>query len=398
MQKKITIDQLRPGMYVVSTNRSWISLPFFRKSIQNQRTIDKLRKANVTDLVIDLNRGVDVEIAIDGAPADLPPAGSGAAIQRQAEQASQIQTMVFQQTAELMEEIRAGKVITEEQADQQVGLLMDQIFEDPQSMLCVSVLRNANEVVFDHCVNLSILALFVGKSMQLDEVALLNLGKAALLHDIGKCMLPKEIINKKGRLSRSEQEHLRQHVDRGLAYLAKMKNVPAVIIDFVGQHHEYLDGSGYPRGLKGDEISFYGKLACVLNAYDSMIHRDGTNRPVDPRAALDEMKEQVGRLYDGKAMKWLVDCLGPYPPGTILMLDSGEMAVAFEPNPVAPEEPKILILTHLDGTFREQPLPAQVGEPVGEEHLERRIVTPMTLQDTNFNPLDILAKYGPKSA
>ncbi len=398
MQKKITIDQLRPGMYVVSTNRSWISLPFFRKSIQNQRTIDKLRKASVTDLVIDLDRGVDVEIALDSARGDLPAAGSGAAIQRQAEQASQIQTMVFQQTAELMEEIRAGKMITEEQADQQVGLLMDQIFEDPQSMLCVSVLRNANEIVFDHCVNLSILALFVGKSMQLDEVALLNLGKAALLHDIGKCMLPKEIINKKGRLSRSEQEHLRQHVDRGLAYLAKMKNVPAVITDFVGQHHEYLDGSGYPRGLKGDEISFYGKLAGVLNAYDAMIHRDGANRPVDPRAALGELKEQVGRLYDAKAFKWLVDCLGPYPPGTILMLDSGEMAVAFEPNHTEPEEPKILILTQLDGTFRDQPLPAQVGEAVGEENLERRIVTPMTLEDTNFNPLDILAKYGHKSA
>ncbi|MBO1321202.1 HD-GYP domain-containing protein [Acanthopleuribacter pedis] len=397
MQKKITIDQLRPGMYVVSTNRSWISLPFFRKNIPNQRTIDKLRKAKVTDLVIDLNKGVDVEVAI-GNTEPLPEPGSPAAVQKQAEQAAQIQTMVFQQTAELMEEIRAGKVITEEQADQQVGLLMDQIFEDPQSMLCVSVLRNSDEVVFDHCVNLSILALFVGKSMRLDEEALLNLGKAALLHDIGKCMLPKEIINKKGRLTQSEQEHLRQHVDRGLAYLGKMKNVPAVIRDFVGQHHEFLDGSGYPGGLRGPQISDYGKLACVLNAYDEKIHRDSDGAAVDPRGALEEMQEQAGRLYDPEALKLLVDCLGPYPPGTILMLDSGEMAVAYEPNPNQPEAPKVLILTHLDGTFRDQPLPAQIGQAAGEENLVREIVTPMTLEDTNFNPLDILAKYGPQSA
>lgn len=397
MQKKITIDQLRPGMYVVSTNRSWISLPFFRKHIPNQRTIDKLRKAKVTDLVIDLNKGVDVEVADAAEQPSLPP-GSPAAHQRQGEQAAQIQTVVFQQTAELMEEIRAGKVITEEQADQQVGLLMDQIFEDPQSMLCVSVLRNSNEVVFDHCVNLSILALFVGQSMRLDEEAMLNLGKAALLHDIGKCMLPKEIINKKGRLTKSEREHLRQHVDRGLAYLDKMKKVPAVIRDFVGQHHEYIDGSGYPRGLRGSEISEYGKLACVLNAYDEMIHRDNDGAPVDPRSALEEMQEQVGRLFDAKALQTLIDCLGPYPPGTILMLDSGEMAVAFEPNANEPESPKVLVLTHTDGTFRDQPLPVQVGQTADDEDLVREIVTPMTLDDTNFNPLDILAKYSPKSS
>ncbi|CAM2065959.1 DUF3391 domain-containing protein [Sulfidibacter corallicola] len=394
MRRKITIDQLRPGMYVVSTNRSWISVPFFRKNIRDEKVIAELRSYKVTDVIIDLDRGLDVG-GHERAPAAPLVPGSPEAVQRHFGQAVEVHSMVLEQTCELMEEVSAGNAITEEQANQQVSLLMDQIFEDPQSMLCVSVLRSSDQGIFNHCVNLSILALFVGKSMNLGKGELLMLGKAALLHDIGKCMLPRELVARYHATGRASDQY-QLHVVRGLNYLQKMKGLDPMVAQFAGEHHERPDGRGYPHGLKGDDISWYGKLAAVLNAYDDGVNRGTGGEAIDPREVLDRMRQEVGARFDAKAFSALEKCLGPYPPGTSLMLDSGEMAIAYEPNAAQPEHPKVLLLTRPDGTFREHPLPVPLGTSDCEDGLARGIVTSMTAADTNFNPIDFLANYSSK--
>lgn len=395
MKKKIDIGQLRPGMYVASTNRSWLHLPFFRRKIRNEQTVKKLKAAGVTEVVIDLRKGDDIG---GDAGKKLNPFDHPEVLAENLAASAKVHDQVLEGTRDLMETVRSGGEMDSKEADAQVNLLMDQIMDDPQSMLCISVLKNADEYTFDHCVNSSILALFVGKNMGMPPEELLLFGKGALLHDIGKCMIPNDIIVKPGKLTPEEAAVVRTHVDKGVRYLKKTTGMQEEIIQMVAHHHERMDGSGYPEGLKGDDISWHGRLLGVLDAYDTMIHENYYKDSTDPTEVLKDLVSTVGPLYDERAFKALSDCLGIYPPGTILMLDSGEIALTYQPNTHNPYRPKVLLLTRVDGSFHTQPVPVALTETIAGQHkYKRSILTTMSLEDTNFNPFEIMSKYSLQS-
>ncbi len=392
MKKKISIDQLEPGMYVVSTNRSWLQIPFFRKRIKSREIVEKLRSYRVTDVVIDTDRGRDISASSSSGPVD--PFNHPEVLAANMSRSVVLHSRVMNETAEMMDDIRSGKGFSEKKADRQVNLLIDQVMEDPQSLLCVSVLKNADEFTFNHCVNTAILALFVGQSLGQSRSELLNFGKGALLHDLGKCMVPKDILMKPGKLNQEEETTIKTHVERGVNYLKKMNVVSTEVMQFAHEHHERMDGSGYPRGLKGDQISWCGKLAAVLDVYDAITHENYYKNSEDPKSVLEFIAKGGSSLFDPKAYKALSDCVGLYPPGTLLMLDTGEMAVSYEPNNRVPDRPRVLLLTRKDGSFCPSPEPVDLAETRSEDDAHiRSIVTAMTHEDANFNPFQIIEKY-----
>ena len=391
MKKKISIDQLQPGMYVASTDRSWLSLPFFRRRIRNREIIAKLKSYNVCELVIDTGKGDDLEPGAASGEVDvfdhpeLISQGFGAS--------AQVHEKLMVATSQMMNDVRQGQIISEKTAETNVNLLIDQILTDPQTLLCVSVLKSSDEYTFNHCVNTAILALYVGRSLKMDRIELLKLGKGALFHDIGKCMVPLEILSKPGRLEPEEHRIIMTHVERGVDYLEKMNVTDPEIFSFTRQHHERLDGSGYPANISGDQISWWGRIAAVLDVYDAFIHENYYKDPEDPKYVLETIRANVGKLYDPKAFDALAACLGPYPPGTLLMLDSGEMALSYEPNAQLPERPRALVITHSDGTFSSSPEPIDLMAKDENDHFARSIITSMTNEDANFNPFEILQRF-----
>jgi len=384
-------------MYVASTNRSWLQMPFFRKMIKDQSAIAKLRAYRVTDLVIDTNRGKDLDTGAESHP--VSPFNHPEILHQNLSKSSAVHKQAVEKTGEIMDAVRDGKDLDEKTVGLPVDQMMDMIIEDPQSLLCVSVLKNTDEFTFNHCVNTAILGLFLGKTMGLSEAELLRLGKGALLHDIGKCMIPKEILAKPGRLSSEEVAEVQTHVARGVKYLGKMKNLPVEVIHFTQDHHERLDGSGYPRGLLGDAISWHGRVGAVLDVYDALIHENYYKTSDDPNAVLEIMKKDVGTQYDEKAFNALSDCLGTHPPGSILMLDTGEVAITFAPDIKNPFRPKVLLMTREDGSFCEHPIPIELTETLpGESSFKRSIVTVMSLEEIPFDPFKILDNYSLQSS
>jgi putative nucleotidyltransferase with HDIG domain len=390
MKKKISIDQLMPGMHVVSTNRNWLQLPFFKRKISGPEAINKLRAAKVTELIIDTSKGSDID-------ENAAPAGGTdiAKVQQHFSKAGVVHDQVLKGTADIMEKVRAGHAIDNRAADAQVEALTAQLYEDPQSLLCISVLRNSDEYTYDHCVNMSILALFVGKYLNFSRDELLVFGKGILLHDIGKCMLPREILRKPGKLTAEERRIMGDHVMRGHNYLKKMQSIPQEVLDITAQHHEWVNGTGYPNKLNGDQISWFTKLSAVMDVYDSLLHKNYYKDANIPTEVLSIMEKAVGTQFDDQAFKAVKGCLGIYPPGTSLMLDSGEIGIAFEPNHREPERPKILLITGLSGAFLDDPVAADLTEKNEDGSFKRSIVTDMTREDTNFNPLEILSKNAP---
>ncbi|CAM2069475.1 HD-GYP domain-containing protein [Sulfidibacter corallicola] len=388
MKKKIAIDQLRPGMYVHSLNRSWIRLPFFSNPIRNVETVTKLRAYEVTEVVIDTSRGLDV-------PPETPMGMGETAedVLQQVHESAKVHAEAGAETSALFRDVQDHLDFDDARTDRQVQNLTDQVFRDPHSMLCLSVLRNADTYTYEHSVNVCILALFLGRSLNLSQEELFLLGKGALLHDIGKCMIPQELLQKTGTLTDEETRIMQNHVELGVDYLRRAGSLPEPGLSFISHHHERLDGSGYPRGLKSDAISRFGKLAAVLDIYDAMLHRNHYKEPIDPHTVLLTMRAMVDTQLDPDAYRALCQCLGPYPPGTLLMLNSGEMAIAFEPNGDSPERPRSLLITTPDGTIRGQPIPCDLTQSGTDKHgYARSIVTAINNSDILFNPLDIIAK------
>ncbi len=382
---------------MATTNLSWLQLPFFRKKIPNQSTIDKLRASGVQEVIIDLNRG---DTLAPGAESHLvDPFDHPELLIENVNRSVQVHDQLLHQTKDMMEQVRAGKELDPRQADAQVDAMIDQLIEDPQSMLCVSVLKNSDEYTYDHCVNTAILALFIGKSLNLPERELMVLGKGMLLHDIGKCMIPHSVLTKPGRLTTEEAQVVKSHVAKGVAYLRKTNQLEQQVLTMVTQHHERLDGTGYPDGLMGDQIEPLGRLAGLIDVYDAMIHENHYKDSDDPTAVLKELSGSIGTKFDATAFKSLSDSIGIYPPGTILMLDTGEIALAFQPNARNPYRPRILLLTAKDGSFYSQPMPTCLTDTEPDQKtFKRSILTTMSLEDTNFNPFKILRSYAPQQA
>lgn len=389
MKKKISIDDLKPGMYVAATNRSWLHLPFFRRKIKSEEVVSKLRRYGVRDVFIDTSKGDDLHTAMQVDPFDQPEL-----LTANLSQSAERHEAALKQTSEMMGKVRDGGSISNEEADSSVNLLMDQIMEDPQSMLCVSVLKNADEFTFNHCVNTAILALFVGHHMNMSPKELLIFGKGALLHDIGKCMIPNEILIKPTKLSGEESQIIQGHVEKGVRYLERMAGMEPEVIEMVSHHHERLDGSGYPNGLKGDAICRLGRLAAVIDVYDALIHENYYKVSQDPTLILKEMVTKVGTHYDEASFKALSDCIGVYPPGTILMLESGEIAIVYEPNNRNPYRPKVLLLTNDEGAFYDKPTPIHLTETEeGGQRYKRSVLNTMSLEETHFDPFEVMSKY-----
>ena len=146
-------------------------------------------------------------------------------------------------------------------------------------------------------------------------------------------MIPNEVLTKPTSLTLEETALIKTHVEKGVRYLQKIKGIEPEVLEIVANHHERLDGSGYPNGLRGEAIGRFGSIAAVLDVYDALIHENYYKASKDPGGVLRKMREGSGVLYEERALKALTDCLGIYPPGSLLMLDSGEMAVSWEPNP-----------------------------------------------------------------
>jgi len=392
MKKKISIDQLTPGMYVTSTNRGWLQLPFFRRRIKDQRAIQKLVGYHVTEVVIDTEKGIDLPAESESQRPD--PFDHPEILHENLARSSRLHGKVIEETQAMMALAERGEPIDPALIDQPVNELIDQIMDDPQSLLCVSVLKNTDEYTFNHCVNVSILSLFLAKSVGLGRDKMLELGKGALLHDIGKCMIPSEIIVKPGRLDEDEAEVVKTHVERGLRYLTKVSGISKGVLDFVRDHHERIDGSGYPRGLKGDEITWYGRVGAVLDVYDALIHKNYYKGSMDPISVLSQMRASVGSLYDAKAFESLAECLGEHPPGTILMLDTGEISIVFEPNYTDAARPRVLLMTQQDGSFHEHPVAVDLTETEdGGDGYTRSVLATMTLEEIPFDPFQILGSF-----
>lgn len=248
------------------------------------------------------------------------------------------------QVRNLMTKVQGRPLNAIEDATQLISNLADTILsEDALVLHLISQAGKEQESMYFHVLNVSILAMMLAKNLKYsaDEVKCVGLG--AMFHDIGKLKIPSQILRKTTALTTPEQNFIKLHPKLGLELLGLTKQFPAEAKAIVEQHHEYLDGSGYPAGLKADAINKLARIVAVVNEFDNLCHPADMTQARSPHHALSVMfKTMKGKLGDLE-MKVMIKMMGIYPPGTVVMLSDKRVGIVMAVNSEAMLYPNVLI-------------------------------------------------------
>jgi len=252
---------------------------------------------------------------------------------------------------DVLGDIRLGKAVNVRKVKRAVQGIVDQVLSNESSMITMTTLRDFDEYTFTHCVNVSIFSVIMGQRLGLERIQLYDLGLGALFHDIGKQRLDVDLINKPGGLTDAEWSLLKEHPTEGLLLLFDMHgfaDAPYRQMLMAYEHHMKTDLSGYPANKRKREPTLFSRIVAVADAFDAGTSvRSYQYEPWPPDVVLQEMRDNPKRGFDPLLVKALITATGVYPVGTLVILDTHELAVVAQVNP-APEllhRPRVKVIS-----------------------------------------------------
>ncbi|MDR0577996.1 MAG: HD-GYP domain-containing protein [Candidatus Accumulibacter sp.] len=389
MLKKISVRQLTVGMYLKAFCGSWLDHPFLRNSfvISDPKDIGRILASSIQEVWIDAARGLDIppdEPAISEAKAEEQVdaelfAASQAArstapapMRQEIARASKICAQAKQAVTSMFREARMGRTVDAGGARRLVEEISDSVTRNPCALISIARLKTADDYTYLHSVAVCALMIALGRQLGLGGDMNHKLGIAGLLHDLGKAMIPKDILNKPGKLTDEEFRVMKTHPEEGYKLLRENGGVDEIICDVVLHHHEKIDGSGYPREFKDNEISLYAKMGAVCDVYDAIT----SNRPYkagwDPAESLRKMAEWTKNHFDPTAFQAFVKSMGIYPIGSLVRLNSGRLGVIVDQSPKSLLTPRVRVFFSTRGNARIRPELVDLSMPGCAEKIVSR--------------------------
>ena len=389
MLKKIDVKQLSVGMYLKELCGSWIDHPFWRNSfvITDPKDIERIRASKIQAAWIDCAKGLDV--APDATPlseaetesqvdAELKLAiqstrdTAPASMHEEMARAAKICAQAKQAVTSMFEEARMGKAVDSGNARKLVEEISDSVTRNPGALISLARLKTADDYTYMHSVAVCALMISLGRQIGVDENTIPRLGIAGLLHDLGKAMMPQDVLNKPGKLTDEEFGIMKRHPSEGAKLLQSSESIDDIALDVALHHHEKTDGSGYPEGLKDNEISLYAKMGAVCDVYDAIT----SNRPYkagwDPAESLRRMAEWANGHFDPTVFQAFVKSLGIYPIGSLVRLSSGRLGLVVEQSPKSLLTPRIKVFFSTRSNTRIRPTLIDLSQPGCSEKISSR--------------------------
>jgi len=226
-----------------------------------------------------------------------------------------------------------------------VEQILNEVSSAPELMVGLSGIRSFDEDTFTHSVNVCVLSLMLGNALLYRREELLKLGMGALLHDVGKLKVPREILDKPDRLTREEFQQIKSHALAGYEMIKGNVEASLLSAHVALQHHEKVDGSGYPRGLRGAEIHEFGRITAIADMFDALTSDRAYRCRVTPHEAARILKLKSGKHLDERLTKKFLERVAVYPNGTIVRLNNGEVGVVMRQQAGRPERPVVRVMT-----------------------------------------------------
>jgi HD-GYP domain-containing protein (c-di-GMP phosphodiesterase class II) len=403
MLKKIKVEQLTLGMHLKEFCGSWMEHPFWRTGfvLIDAKDLKSVLASSIKEVWIDCSKGLDIaegEVAVSSAESDaqveaelqqvvassreVKPVSTAAELDR----AAKICLQSKQAVISMFEEARMGKAVDTGGAKQLVEEITDSVARNPGALISLARLKTADDYTYMHSVAVCAMMVALAKQLGLDEEQTRSAGLSGLMHDLGKAAMPMDVLNKPGKLTDAEFSIIKTHPEEGHRLLLGGNDVHSMVLDVCLHHHEKMDGSGYPKGLKGDEISLFAKMGAVCDVYDAIT----SNRPYksgwDPAESLRKMAEWADGHFDRKVFQAFVKSLGIYPIGSLVRLTSGRLGVVVEQTGKSLTTPSVKVFFSTKSNMRIVPEIIDLSSPGTSEKIAAR-EDPAKWRFTDLNEL-----------
>ncbi len=367
MIKKIATQNLKVGMYIHDLDAAWMKHPFFsnRFALDKQATVDEVIAAGIKHVYIDTERGQDFDVAV---PIDvvqqeisdteqlladeLPGLDKQASFESELVQAKLVVYEANKAMRLVMRNARLGHKIESTAVDEVVDSISASVLRNKDALLTLARIKTVDQYTYMHSIGVCVLMTVFAQTMGYDDETIRQIATGALMHDLGKTRVSPELLSKPGPLTTDEFAEMKQHVELGAEQLAGFGWLSDVSMSVVMQHHERVDGSGYPFGLRGDGLSEVGRMSAIADVYDALISNRCYKQAWEPTYALGKLLEWSPDHFGEELAHQFVRCVGIYPVGTLVRLSSEMIAVVMEQDEAHLLRPRVrLVFNERNGRY-----------------------------------------------
>jgi HD-GYP domain-containing protein (c-di-GMP phosphodiesterase class II) len=355
MLKKVDASQLRLGMFIHDLDCGWMDHPFVRNRflLSTDEEIQKIRVAKIRGVVIDCSKGLDVDHAPTVAEARAsteaeleviatrPTLALRVSLAEELQRAAAIRHQAAGLVRTVMQDARLGKAIEIDKVAPVVESVTASILRNPGALLGLLRIKGKDNYTFLHSVSVCTLMVAFSRSRKLNEETIYQAGLGGLLHDTGKALVPDEILNKPGRLTEEEFDIVKKHPKDGYEILLKTPEIGPIPLDITLHHHERRDASGYPDQQDAESISELAQMAAIVDVYDAITADRVYHKGIPAAEALRKIYEWSKFHFNPVFAQDFMRCVGIYPVGTLVLLESGRLGVVVEPHETSLLTPKV---------------------------------------------------------
>ncbi len=353
--REIPVEELQLGMYVSKLDRPWTETPFVFQGfiLRSEKQIDVMKKfcsrVFVDPEKEDLSeveahaggtaasiRGTTVYKEAASLDAELPRARSAIA-----ETASVLR--------QITNDVEVGGAIDSAKVQEAASGITESVVRNPDAATLLVQLQEKSGETFNRAIHVSVMMSIFGRFLQLPRESIDRLGLLGLLQDAGKLKLPTALLRKREPLTPQEEAIFQTHVDHSVEILNSTPGLPNDLSGLASLHHEHFDGSGYPRGLRGSAIAFPGMIAAIVDAFDTLIAPPPHGKHMSPSNALNLIYKGRGTKFQPALVEQFIQCVGVYPVGSAVELNTGEVGIVIAQNALRRLQPRVMVVKDAKG-------------------------------------------------
>lgn len=352
--RDISVEELQLGMYVSKLDRPWTETPFVFQGfvLKSEKQIEVLKKycqrVFVDPEKEDLSEVGKVSAADIAKIRGTTVYKEAATVEIELPRAQKAYTSTRDVVKELSRAVEIGKTIDSSRSQEAATQITESVVRNPDAMALLIKLQEKSGATLSRAVEVSVMMTIFGRFLQLPQERLEILGMLGLLQDVGKLKLPAELAMN-GPINAAEIELYRTHVTHSVEILSNTMGMPPELPGLASLHHERFDGSGYPRGLRGDAIALSGLIAGIVDAYDTLTAPAPFGEHLSPANALSIIYKGRGKQFHPALVEQFIQCIGVFPVGSVIELNSGEVAVVIAQNMVRRLQPRIMVVRDAKG-------------------------------------------------
>ena len=361
LSERIPVAQLKFGMYIAELDRAWTETPFaFQGFVLEAPEQLEILKRYCSTVFVDVDRSELISRLSETMP-PLAKATVGLArsarvswtesspVEQEYPRAAACYAAAEVVLRQCILDLRSGQMLQADKLREAVSLISESVLRNPDAMLLFSRLQDKDDYTQSHALDCAIYLTAFGRFLEMSREDIVLLGYLGLLQDIGKIKLPRLLIERRERLTPIEYRVAQRHVEYSEEILRATPGLPRELAQLATLHHERLDGSGYPRRLRGKDIGLIGSMAGIVDTFDALTARRPYAEPIAPSAALSVLYKSRGVLFDSYLVQQFIRCIGAYPLGSVIELNGGEVGIVVTQNRATRLQPRIVVVQDAAG-------------------------------------------------